>query len=441
MNNIKHKLFLLISSTILFCCCHKITRDEEVVGRINDGEVYILGNSYATLKLFIYDKDIDKIGVCFSENNSSSPSLVDSVKHAFYNSSEDAYYVSIENLKEKTTYYWRTFIQKENTVVYGKVNRFTTTGTPGTWTQMADFFGARETAVGFSIGDKGYIGTGTLGHWSLSGFYKDFWEYDPSTNTWTQKADFGGGERAGAVGFSIGDRGYVGTGSFEFANSPPYPTGLNDFWEYNPVTNEWTQKANFGGGGRIGAVGFSIENKGYIGTGNSNTSYFNDFWEYDPEANSWLRKTNVPAGTTEGGPIGAGRHWAVGFSIGNKGYVGMGYGFHGYLANFWEYDPFSNNWTEKRSFAGGKRADAVGFSIGNKGYVGLGRWDLVYDAAYDFWEYSPDLDIWIEKERYPGRGGCFSVGFSIGDKGYVGTGCNGASNNNISQKDFWRFTP
>ena len=41
---------------------------------------------------------------------------------------------------------------------------------------------------------------------------KDFWEYDPAANAWTQKADFGGTARYCAVGFSIGSKGYIGTG-------------------------------------------------------------------------------------------------------------------------------------------------------------------------------------------------------------------------------------
>ena len=47
-------------------------------------------------------------------------------------------------------------------------------------------------------------------------------------------------------------------------------TDCNDFWEYDPTTNTWTQKANFGGTPRDGAVGFSIGSKGYIGTGEIN---------------------------------------------------------------------------------------------------------------------------------------------------------------------------
>ena len=41
----------------------------------------------------------------------------------------------------------------------------------------------------------------------------DFWEYDPATNTWTQKADFGGTARQYATGLSIGSKGYIGTGN------------------------------------------------------------------------------------------------------------------------------------------------------------------------------------------------------------------------------------
>lgn len=46
--------------------------------------------------------------------------------------------------------------------------------------------GLLYTATGFSINSKGYIGTGYDGNSK-----KDFWEYDPATNSWTQKVHFG----------------------------------------------------------------------------------------------------------------------------------------------------------------------------------------------------------------------------------------------------------
>jgi len=39
----------------------------------------------------------------------------------------------------------------------------------------------------FSIGNKGYVGTGD----GYGGYVTTFWEYDPSIDVWTQKADFG----------------------------------------------------------------------------------------------------------------------------------------------------------------------------------------------------------------------------------------------------------
>ncbi len=181
-----------------------------------------------------------------------------------------------------------------------------------TWTQKADLSGGEsEGAVSFSIGSKGYLGTGF-------GLTKDFWEYDPSTNTWTQKADFGGAARAGAFGFSIGSKGYIGTGIIRSASNPGT---TKDFWKYDPVANTWTQKADFGGTARGQDVGFSIGSRGYIGTGFSGYSSTNlvgtkDFWEYDPSTNTWTQKADFG---------GATRVDAVGFSIGSKGYIGAGF--------------------------------------------------------------------------------------------------------------------
>ena len=126
-------------------------------------------------------------------------------------------------------------------------------------------------------------------------------------SAWTQKADFGGTARSEAVGFSIGSKGYIGTGCDEFSMN------TKDFWEYDPLTNVWIQKANFGGQARMGAVGFSIpqSGKGYIGIGSywngTQYYYYNDFWEYDPSNNTWNQKTDF-SGTARG--------CAVGFSVG-----------------------------------------------------------------------------------------------------------------------------
>jgi hypothetical protein len=284
-----------------------------------------------------------------------------------------------------------------------------------TWTRKADFGGTpRDVAVGFSIGSKGYVGTGSDG---VSGT-KDFWEFDPAANAWTQKADFGGTARYGAVGFSIGSKGYLGTGLDQNGFT-------KDFWEYDPDANIWTRKADFGGGVRHYAAGFSIGSKGYLGTGlDISNNRKNDFWEYDPASNTWTQKANFG---------GTGRQNAAGFSIGNKGYLGTGWSQSGFTKDFWEYNPDANIWTRKADFGGVARYNARGFSIGSKGYLGMGL-----DGGFhkDFWEYDPGTNTWSQKADFGGDARYGPACFSIGSKGYLGTGYNGSY-----YKDFWEYTP
>lgn len=194
------------------------------------------------------------------------------------------------------------------------------------WTKKACFGGlVRHNAASFSIGNKGYIGIGldiTTSPWT---FYKDFWEYDPDADLWTQKADFGGTARCSAFSFAISSKGYVGTG---------YDNNFRkDVWEYNPINNTWTQKADFGGTPRWFLVGFSIGSIGYAGTGDDG-NFKNDFWEFNPANNAWIKKADF------GGAL---RTSAVGFSLGNKGYIGAGGSYSGQLIDFWEYTPEACN--------------------------------------------------------------------------------------------------
>ncbi len=290
-----------------------------------------------------------------------------------------------------------------------------------TWTQKANFAGTKRFGTtAFSIGNKGYMGTGA----DVSGNRKDFWEYNPVTNAWTQKADFVT-NRVWAVGFSIGNKGYVGTGvEYDFNYK-------NDFWEYDPATNAWTQKANFAGIARRHAAAFSIGNKGYIGTGVTNaTPVVSDFWEYDPALDTWTQKAN----------FGGGMRWAAtGFSIANKGYITTGRAGTGSGGDFekdlWAYDPSTNTWTKKADFGGTARIRAVSFSIGNKGYLGTG---YDYSLKKDFWEYNPATDVWTQKLDFGGNARDFAFGFSIGGKGYIGTG---DEFNGVYDNDLWEYNP
>ena len=296
----------------------------------------------------------------------------------------------------------------------------------GTWTAKNVFGGtARSDAVGFSIGTKGYIGTG----WDGTVYYKDFWQYDSVAGTWSQMADFGGtvaDPRKAAVGFAIGTKGYIGTGKTT--------TGYqDDFWEYNPAGNAWTQMNSFGGTKRSSAVGFSVGTKGYIGTGEDGSGYTKDFYEFDPAANaglgSWTQKADFG---------GTARRDAVGFLIATNGYIGTGYDGT-YLKDFWEYNPATDKWTKMADFGGEARSSAVGFgSLCGNGYIGTGSTLCSYFK--DFWEYTPAVGTggtWTQMTDFGGTARDSGVGFLIGGLGYIGTGWDGS----LYYRDFWEYEP
>ncbi|MCB9263770.1 MAG: hypothetical protein H6558_01945 [Lewinellaceae bacterium] len=348
-------------------------------------------------------------GFCWSTTN-PTPSLEDHFANIGIRRDNEVFTYFLDSLKNNTPYYIRAYaifsFNVELDTVYGQTLFFH--GDLNVWIPKANFEGGdRSGAVGFSIGQKGYIGTGTGG----GQLKKDFWEYDPQTDNWAQKADFPGGARQLAVGFAITNKGYIGTG---YGEDLLY---RKDFWEYDPQADSWAEKADFPGGARQRAVGFAITNKGYIGTGLINSGERQrDFWEYDPQTNNWQRKADFP-----GDP----RSEAVGFAIADKGYIGTGRGqeYRQMNQDLWEYTPLSNSWTKKADFPGDPRTGAFGFTIGSKGYLGGGVDEsnaAVYYPKKDFWEYSPQTNSWVQKtDFWPGDVYGAASGYSNDEKGYV----------------------
>ncbi|MVM37294.1 galactose oxidase [Spirosoma sp. HMF3257] len=239
------------------------------------------------------------------------------------------------------------------------------------WTQKADFAGvARNVGVGFAVGTNGYIGTGLDAN---STRLKDFWQYNPTTNTWKQVADFGGTARQTATAFAIGTKGYVTCG-FD-------GNYLKDMWSYDPTANTWTKVASYGGSKRVGAVAFVINNMAYVGTGNNNNSNQLDWYVYDPSQDLWTQKLNFITDQTS-----IARSYAVGFAINGKGYLVTG---DGNTKDVWQYNPDVDTWETKGVFEGASRTFGVGWAIGNKGYVttgsnGSSRFD-------DLWDFDPTV--------------------------------------------------
>jgi len=289
------------------------------------------------------------------------------------------------------------------------------------WNKKANFGGdARHRASAFTIGSKGYIG---MGHVNSAEhiIYKDIWEYDPATNSWTQKADFGGGLRYQCAAFSIGGNAYMGLGR------NPQNTYEKDFWKFNPLSNTWYPIIDFPGQERRGASAFSINGKGYVGLGQATSGYADDFYEYNPNSNSWTQMADF---------IGLPRTSAVSFVHNNKAYVGTGHTYSLALKDFYEFTPSSNYWTQKADVGDTLRQDATGFVLNGEGYLGTGN-NVDGSINYkDFWQYNFDSDVWTQVENFRGAARRYMVSFVIGNTAYCGTGTNGTN-----LKDFWAYNP
>ena len=296
---------------------------------------------------------------------------------------------------------------------------------PNQWDKRLAFGGLkRERAVGFSVGNYGYIATGED---TANVTHNDLWQYDPTLDIWTQKADLPASPRRNAIAFSLGNRGYVGTGidsSESFVG-----TILKDFWEYNPDLNSWVQKADYPGAGGNGvyyAAAFTADEKGYITCGKIGpNNYAFDLWEYKPTTNSWSQRANFPGGV---------RYALTALSIDNIGYVGMGIDNDMYRKDWWQYNPGTNLWTVKANLPGSERGAASSFTLGSRGFVVFGS-----DGGYkdELWMYNPYNNSWNIKSNYSGGERRNGVAFAIADTGYAGTGKGPTG----LKQNFYAYTP
>jgi N-acetylneuraminic acid mutarotase len=300
----------------------------------------------------------------------------------------------------------------------------------GNWTQITPFTGAiRSGAIVFTIGNKAYVGLGYDG----DDYFTDFYEYDLDLGYWQTKASFPGIPREQAVAFSINGKGYIGLGY----NRDQTTEELGDFYEYDPATDTWKTLNNFGGSARYNAVGFAIGNKGYVGTGKDGSNYKGDLWEYEPSTDTWQEIVSYP---------GQKREEAVAFVIEGKAYICAGRNNGSHNNDFWEFNPESKTWTNRKpddeedyydEFTSAvRRHGAVAFTMNGKAYIttGTGSSGSLDNSV---WEYDPQTQIWDEKTAFEGSSRIYAVAFVLGGRAFAGTGQNGSSRFD----DIWEFKP
>jgi hypothetical protein len=246
-----------------------------------------------------------------------------------------------------------------------------------TWETLPDFPGApRSFSYATSRGTKAYVGFGG----AVGVAFNDLWEYDTDTEEWTQLADCPCQPRYHPAFIQLSDKIYVGMGN--------NPTNLNDWWEYDILSDTWTQKDDLPGPVRHHPFYFGIDGIAYVGFGhgdnvNNIVNIFNDFYKFDPSTDEWTQLNDFP---------GEARVAGTQFDYNGKGYVLSGDGDnHSFMAEgeFWEYAPETDEWSQLTSHPGSSRWAPGNFVIDNYVYFMCGLSNIQLESDMMRFELEP----------------------------------------------------
>jgi N-acetylneuraminic acid mutarotase len=250
----------------------------------------------------------------------------------------------------------------------------------------------RHHPTAFALGGTGYLMGGAE---SNSNALKDFYSYDPLTDTWTQKTDFPGQPRGFAYAVDSDTKGYVGFG-LDFDEGTSIEEYLKDLWEYDPLTDTWTELTPLPGSARIHPAMVELDGKIYVGLGGSALGDLGDWWVYDIGNDTWTEKATFP---------GDDRHHPYYFEVGGYVYVGMGHSGPNIYNDFYKYDPQLDSWTQLNNLPSQGRVAGTQFTYDGKGYILSGQGETHQNLPTgEFWEYTPGTDSWTALTAHPGGG-------------------------------------
>lgn len=269
----------------------------------------------------------------------------------------------------------------------------------------------RHSAVSFVIGDYAYVGTGyvsafsgsTSGEERIRRYFNDFYRFNLKTRkwdeTWRSELPKTAEGRRSAVAFSDGTYGYVGTGYGE--NNRVF----KDFYRYDPSTDSW-EEVSFPGEARFGGTAFVVNNAAYVCLGSStvgSANYVYDVQKFDFGTKQWTSMGALAdkPGVKQDKDYGRiPRIYAVSF-VSDKGSNGKEYAYiatgTGTNSNtVWRYNHEKDQWHQMESLPSTYYTTvvmAVGFSVEGYGFFTLGAGGVDASSGFmiDTWRFIPDV--------------------------------------------------
>lgn len=349
------------------------------------------------------------------------------------------------SLQPNRTYTCRPYVQTECQTLMG--NSFVLrTPSSGSWNNLGSLpFSERKGSTVITTSDlwgSAYIIGGELAGGQTT---NEMWQFSAQTNSWQIRKAFPGAVRTGAIGFAIGNKLYYGLG-----NAPnSLASQLRDWWEYDTSTDQWTQKKNYPGTLRSMASAFSYQSSGLVTLGitwtpsGSNSlfgSYNRTTYRYSAGNDTWSYVGDSPISLAL--PIGSFRLQGAGFIL---------------LTNreLWRLDLQSASWNSLASFptdivinqtqpiaitAG--TSDAI--AINTNGFFGLSAFTNTANPFYlkQWWQYSMSNNTWTQLpgSTIDNRHNCIS--FSLGEKIYILGGQRTTQGGGLTNlKDWWEYNP
>jgi len=273
--------------------------------------------------------------------------------------------------------------------------------------------GGRASACACTSNDKVYV---FAGRDSAGSYRNDLWQYDPVTDAWTNLGAAPLTARVNAVMAACDDKIYVGLGyaALRAYNDKYY---CHDWWEYTPQDNQWKQLADYPSNNTVAACAYTMNNDIYVLYGCGHVQQ-NEVWCYHVQSDEW---TLFPEAKNP-----ANRAFGCAGGIVN-GILYFGLGFNGdNLKKWYSVQLPENRWQPCSSIPGKGRIFSASAATDKYVYLFGGRYfggDMTGGEVFDTWlRYSPASDGWEWCGVMPCGRAENQVAGAIGNKVYFGLG-------------------
>ncbi len=275
----------------------------------------------------------------------------------------------------------------------------------GNWEKgRAPSIEARNEPVIFTVNEEICLG---LGHYNAlwPQHFNQFVNFDLKSGWNPNKhlPPFPGKGRGEAVAFTIGHKAYVGLGYTFYSTDDPSAGYFTDFWVYDSQEKTWTRLPyDFPGVPRQQVVAFSLNGKGYVGSGlSAERKILGDFYEFDPPT-GWKRIADIDER----------RYGATAFVANGTAYVCLGKTENGYIRHVTKFIPETKTWkgifTTVATEEGPICINAASFVIRQNGtdypYIAGGAktdTPTEYKPLSDCWGLDPKIETWVKVASFP----------------------------------------